>query len=175
MWSFLWSPYTWMEQRMNHTWWLTIGPFIHLTLPCNWQSALVGKVTFKSSPSPWPVCVQSIKGTGREKGKASGMSFSQENLLSPTNKTGLKKIRRNPSTKHLAWDQILTLDQHEQFQDCLWVANAFYCSGTYLVSNWGCVEKSLQVESGIKNCQLALLLSTLVRSQGSLFIPTQIV
>ena len=58
----------------------------------------VGKVTLRSSPSPWPICVQSIKGTGREKGKASGMSFSQENILSPTNKTGLKKLRMNPST-----------------------------------------------------------------------------
>lgn len=32
-------------------------------------------------------------------------------------------------TKYLAWNQILILDHHEQF-GCLWVANAFSCSGT---------------------------------------------
>ena len=37
----------------------------------------------------------------------------------------------------------MTLDQHEQFQDCLWVANAFYCSGTLSGFKLGlCKEKS---------------------------------
>lgn len=40
-----------------------------------------------------------MKGTDREKGKASGMGISQENLLSITDKTELMKIRIHSDTK----------------------------------------------------------------------------
>lgn len=73
-----------------------------------------------------------MKGTDREKEKASGMGISQENLLSITNKTTLMKIRTLSlgNNKALGLKPILILDQHEQFHGCLRVTNAFYCSGT---------------------------------------------
>lgn len=65
---------------------------MQLTVGACWQG------NPKSRPSSWPICVRSMKGTDRGKGKASGMRISQENFLSLTNKTGLIKIRMNPGT-----------------------------------------------------------------------------
>lgn len=67
---------------------------MQLTVGACWQG------NSRSSPSYWPICAQSMKDTDKKKGKASGVGkFSQENVLSLINKTGLIKIRINPDTK----------------------------------------------------------------------------